>query len=138
MENIQVRSVNFEKVLTDPQFSALTKSVIRKIQKETYFNFSSFLQTIGDTDLDNVCYSFDRMGKNVAVLEDVIVLSEVLTIAEGCGSQDNETAATNFNYMIVALTAESLKRKGLVDIDYSKVSFDNSAKNINYAKLIGE
>lgn len=135
MDNLELRTVNMDKVLNDPRFSSLTKSVVHKIRKLTYFTLVEFLKEISDIDLQSMIENIDRMNSSTNIAEDLIILNELLCIAEGILVESDSESYENLYYFINVIHCESLKRKGFVDIDYTKISFDPSFKDEIFAKL---
>jgi len=56
-------------------------------------------------------------------LEDVVLMTEMLSRAEGVPSQSIEEITENVNYFGMCVTCVSLARKGLVRVYYENMSF---------------
>lgn len=64
----------------------------------------------------------------------MISLTMVLVQAEGLSVDDSDWLNGCVNQLGMFLITESLARKGLVDIEYGNVSFDDDAGDIPFAK----
>ncbi len=137
MNNDEIYTINYERVLESSDFSALTKSVIREIMLKTYVPFSSWLMKLSDEDLYDLITKFESLDKREKTAADILILSESLSAADGSTSTCEEDSVNNISYFVTAVTCESLKRKGLITIDYSLISFEYvNDPSITYAELI--
>lgn len=128
-------SINFDKVLDAPDFSALTKAAIRKLKKQQYFSIAEFVQWIATPDLEDLVWRFERMIDDEDVLQDILILSECLASGEGFSITDSDEAHKNLNYFMTVVTCESLKRRGLVEMFYNKISLDNMMGEEMFVRL---
>lgn len=131
-----VMSINFDKVLEEPDFSALTKATIRKLKKQQYFSIAEFVQWISTPDLEDLVLRFERMMDDEDVMQDILILSECLAAGEGFSITDGDDAHKNLNYFMTVVTCESLKRRGLVEMFYNKISLDNLMSEEMFVKLL--
>jgi hypothetical protein len=65
-------------------------------------------------------------------MEDIVLMTEMLSRAEGVPSQSVDEITENVNYFGACITCVSLARKGLVRVYYDNMSFgaDNGDKMI--------
>lgn len=132
-------TVNYARVLSDPNISALTKMTVMTIQKQQYMTLVEFIRGLSDADLDGLCNQFDRMKGNPMIIQEVILLAEIVASGEGDSAlniDDDKTRYENLDYFIVVVTCESLKRKGLVTMDYTHVTFDPVHRDKAFAKVV--
>lgn len=122
---VPVLFVDFNKVLADPEFSSLTKMTIQKLKKQQYFSIAEFVQWVSTPDLEDLVWRFDRMMDDEAVMRDILILSEALAAGEGADTTGPDSCHSNLNYFMTVSTCESLKRKGLVEMFYNKISLEN-------------
>lgn len=128
--------VNYERVLSSPQTSALAKLTVMKLQKQQYLTLAEFMKGLSDTDLQALVQQFDKLD-NVYILQDIVLLAEIVAGGEGDSTfdvDDIELRTDNLRYFISMVTCESLQRKGFVDIDYTKVTFDPAYRNKEVVK----
>lgn len=126
----EIRGVNLQRVIEHKEINSLIKYVAMTIKESGYYSLSLFLRTISNSDLQSLVEDLE-MVKHVndlptgefTVLENLIILSEMLSQAEGCIGNSDDEAEANFNYFSVVLVCESLKRKGIVTINYDNISF---------------
>ena len=139
MSDKEMFGVNFEQVLTSKNVSALTKMTVLKLKTNQYMTFAEFLQGLSDPDLEALVRSFDKLSTDDHVVGDVILLAEIVASGEGdsiFNIDDIDQRMSNLGYFVNAVTCESLKRKGLVTLDYTKITFDPAYKDEIFAKVI--
>ena len=139
MSDTENMSVNFDKVLSSPTIPALTKMTVMKLKENQYMTLADFIKGLSSTDLQGLGDQFERMRDNDLILQDVILLAEIVASGEGdsvFNADDLDARMDNLNYFITVVTCESLKRKGLVTIDYSNVTFDPAYREKEFVRAI--
>ena len=126
--------VNYSHVLDAQDLSDLLKSAATRLMSNPYCTLPRFLQSFRDHELQEFV---EKIGDPDAPnLKEPVLLTIMLTQAEGL-DVDNETDyAIYVDYTIFIMVTESLRRKGLVKIDYSKISFDNAFNEKHYDRGI--
>lgn len=134
--------VNYELALKSPKFSSLTKATIRELQSGTYLPLSTWLQKLSSLDLEYIVCAFDKMHDAVAdetdpsdSTTDLILLNEVLLAGDGYVSAGMDDSIQMFQYFSTICICESLKRKGLVELDYSKIGYGSEYSVNSVCKL---
>jgi hypothetical protein len=139
MSDKEMFGVNFETVLSSKHVSALTKMTVLKLKTNQYMTFAEFLQGLSDSDLEGLVRSFDKLSTDDHVVGDVILLAEIVASGEGDSVfdiDDVDQRMGNLGYFVNVVTCESLKRKGLITLDYSKITFDPAFKDEIFARVI--
>jgi hypothetical protein len=135
----ELYGVNFARVLTDKNVSALTKLTVMKLKEQQYLTLAEFIQGLSQADLEGLSLQFDKMTSSELVIQEVILLCEIVASGEGDSSfsiDNAEERLGNLNYFVTVVTCESLKRKGVVVLDYSKITFDPAYRNEIFARII--
>lgn len=138
MSDREMFGVNFEMVLKDKHTSALTKLTVMKLKQQQYLTLAEFIQGLSDSDLAGLVSSFDRLAYDDHVVSDTILLAEIVASGEGdsvFNIDDVDERMGNLGYFVNVVTCESLKRKGLITIDYKNVTFDPAYKDAIFAKV---
>jgi hypothetical protein len=130
-------TVNYDKVLSDPSISALTKLTAMELKTQQYLTLAEFIQGLSESDLEGLVQSFDKLSDD-RVINDVIILAEIVASGEGDSifNNDENERMSNLCYFVNVVTCESLKRKGLITIDYKNVTFDPAYKDKIFAKVV--
>ena len=144
MQNEIGFTVNFQRALEDNSFSSLTKSTIRRIQKSTYLPLATFLETISSPDLEYIVTILEKntlgeVPEDASLdnpLTDLIILNEVLMAGDGYTSTGIEESIGTFDYFMFVCICESLKRKGLVTIDYKKIAYGSDFRADEVCKVV--
>ena len=114
-------SINYEKILEQKAMLPITKLLVTELQKNPYMLPGDFFRDLPDSTL----HELQGVAENNESqhFEEIILMAEMLTQAEGLSSMSFEELNRRTNQFIMYLTLESLKRKGLVKIHYENMSF---------------
>ena len=114
-------SINYEKVLHQETFLPVTRLLAADLIKNQYMPIGDFIQSLNDNVLEELNeISADENHPN---FEEMILISEMLSAAEGTNMGGTPEVHQRLNMFITWLIFESLKRKGLVKIYYENISF---------------
>lgn len=116
-------SIDFLKVLEDDRFSALTKATVRTLMRHPYMQLGDFFKNLSSNDVAVLSIMVELSKTDDDILSDLLILTEVLSRAEGADPVCAQDTYENLNYFCTLITCESLCRKGLVDIKYENMSF---------------
>lgn len=114
-------SINYERILEQKSMLPITKLLVVELQKNPYMLPGDFFRDIPDSTLNELQAVAE--DNDSAHFEELILMTEMLTQAEGLSSMSFEEMNRRTNQFIMYLTLESLKRKGLVKIHYENMSF---------------
>jgi hypothetical protein len=119
--------INFKELLGNRDIPAVIKMAAMQLQKNSYQHPGEWIQSISDSDLallEKLCSDCSRVGTAEAEKSSVSVgmLSLVLSTGEGM-TINQEMLRSSFVNVITFIAAESLKRRGLVEINYENMSF---------------
>lgn len=134
-QNNRVQVLDVAKILEAKDLCAITKQTAAKIMKNPYYLPAEFFQELTTSDLCALSLMVELAATNNDILRDLIVITEMLTQAEGLISTTKDESTQNLNYFATLISLESLKRKGLVDIDYKAMSFEKDRGNESLATL---
>jgi len=114
-------SINYEKVLHQETFLPVTRLLAADLIKNQYMPIGDFIKSLNDNSLEELNeISADENHPN---FEEMILISEMLSAAEGTNMGGTPEVHQRLNMFITWLIFESLKRKGLVKIYYENISF---------------
>jgi hypothetical protein len=130
-----VKGICFEKILEQPNLSAITKETARRLMDTPYLQLGDWFKSLTNGDLTVLNFMVENANEDINALEDLIVLSEMLARAEGADAIRVGDARANVNHFITLITIVSLHRKGLVDAFYENMSFGSDMADKIVAKL---
>ena len=122
-----------EKIIESDKLLPVTKSVAKMLMRNPYTSLGKFFKKLSDENLQVLMEIIDEGDSEFNDgMEDVVLMTEMLSRAEGVPSQSIEDITENVNYFGACVTCVSLARKGLVRVYYDNMSFgtDNGDKII--------
>ena len=115
---------DMEKIIGSDKLLPITKSVAKMLMRNTYTSLGKFFKKLSDENLEILMEIIDEGDSEFNDgLEDVVLMTEMLSRAEGVPSQSVEDITENVNYFGACVTCVSLARKGLVRVYYDNMSF---------------
>jgi hypothetical protein len=99
--------------------------------RNPYTSLGKFFKTISDDNLLALSEIIEEGDSEFNErMEDIVLMTEMLSRAEGVPSESIEEITENVNYFGACVTCVSLARKGLVRVYYENMSFgtDNGEK----------
>ena len=113
-----------EKIIESDKLLPVTKSVAKMLMKNPYTSLGKFFKKLSDENLQVLMEIIDEGDSEFNEgMEDVVLMTEMLSRAEGVPSQCIEDITENVNYFGACITCVSLARKGLVRVYYDNMSF---------------
>ena len=92
--------------------------------RNPYTSLGKFFKKLSDENLQALMEINDEGDSEFNEgMEDVVLMTEMLSRAEGVPSQSIEDITENVNYFGACVTCVSLARKGLVRVYYDNMSF---------------
>lgn len=134
-------TIDFNEVIKHKDLFAVTRLLAASLQQTPYMHPGMFIKDLTDTDLQTL---LDHVDPEHSSFENMMLIALMLTAAEGIATT-NEQVHRSINAMIVMLSSESLRRKGLVKVHHQNFSFGEDADNkivlekiegIDYNRLI--
>lgn len=132
----ELYALNFDKILSDNRFCAITKNLARSIQRSPYMTLGDFLKNLTTVDLLLLTCLVELCKTDDNALSDLLIITELLSLAEGASTRNNKEVCDNLDYLCVLLTCESLCRKGLVEINYSALSFGQDVPDVEVVRKL--
>ena len=115
---------DMEKIIRTEGLLPITKSVAKMLMKHQYLSLGKFFTRISDENLQTLMEIIDDADNEFNDgMEDVVLMTEMLSRAEGVPSESIEDITENVNYFGACVTCVSLERKGLVRVFYENMSF---------------
>ena len=113
-----------EKIIESDKLLPVTKSVAKMLMRNPYTSLGKFFKKLSDENLQALMEIIDEGDSEFNEgMEDVVLMTEMLSRAEGVPSQSVDEITENVNYFGACITCVSLARKGLVRVYYDNMSF---------------
>jgi len=122
---------DMEKIIGSDKLLPVTRSVAKMLMRNPYTSLGKFFKTISDDNLLALSEIIEEGDSEFNErMEDIVLMTEMLSRAEGVPSESIEEITENVNYFGACVTCVSLARKGLVRVYYENMSFgtDNGEK----------
>ena len=136
-------SVNYENLINSKEYLAVTRKLAIDLMAKPYMTVEQFINNLSDGDIsqllemsvdddDEDADPFDSIAETEKNLGDLVLIAEMLAVAEGLESSDGYDMVQNrVSQLIAFLAVESLARKGLVKSHPHNMSFgEEMAKKI--------
>ena len=113
-----------EKIIDSDKLLPVTKSVAKMLMRNPYTSLGKFFKKLSDENLQALSEIIEEGDSEFNEgMEDIVLMTEMLSRAEGVPSQCIEDITENVNYFGACITCVSLARKGLVRVYYDNMSF---------------
>ncbi len=131
--------VNFPNVANSVDSSAVVRRTAMQIMNTGYLTLGDWLKSLGTDELSFLCsaaeivmeaaeHGDEFQGEARDAYTEFVLLSAMLTTAEGEEDLSDETISKNANAIIMLSITEGLCRKGLVELYHNKISFTGKEK----------
>ena len=115
---------DMEKIIASDKLLPVTKSVAKMLMRNPYTSLGKFFKKLSNENLEILMEIIDEGDSEFNErMEDIVLMTEMLSRAEGVPSQSVEEITENVNYFGACITCVSLARKGLVRVYYDNMSF---------------
>ena len=115
---------DMEKIIESDKLLPVTKSVAKMLMRNPYTSLGRFFKKLSNENLEILMKIIDEGDSEFNErMEDIVLMTEMLSRAEGVPSQSVEEITENVNYFGACITCVSLARKGLVRVYYDNMSF---------------
>jgi hypothetical protein len=124
---------DMEKIIGSDKLLPVTRSVAKMLMRNPYTSLGKFFKKLSDENLEILMEIIDEGDSEFNErMEDIVLMTEMLSRAEGVPSESIEEITENVNYFGACVTCVSLARKGLVHVYYENMSFgtDNGEKTL--------
>jgi len=124
---------HMEKIIASDKLLPITRSVAKMLMRNPYTSLGKFFKKLSDENLEVLMEIIDEGDSEFNDgMEDIVLMTEMLSRAEGVPSESIEEITENVNYFGACVTCVSLARKGLVRVYYENMSFgtDNGEKTL--------
>ena len=113
-----------EKIIDSDKLLPVTKSVAKMLMRNPYTSLGKFFKKLSDENLQALSEIIEEGDSEFNEgMEDIVLMTEMLSRAEGVPSQCIEDITENVNYFGACITCVWLARKGLVRVYYDNMSF---------------
>jgi len=113
-----------KKIIDSDKLLPVTKSVAKMLMRNPYISLGKFFKKLSDENLQVLSEIIEEGDSEFNDgMEDIVLMTEMLSRAEGVPSQCIEDITENVNYFGACVTCVSLARKGLVRVYYENMSF---------------
>ena len=113
-----------EKIIESDKLLPVTKAVAKMLMRNPYTSLGKFFKKLSDENLQALSEIIEEGDSEFNEgMEDIVLMTEMLSRAEGVPSQCIEDITENVNYFGACITCVSLARKGLVRVYYDNMSF---------------
>jgi len=115
---------DMEKIIESDKLLPVTKSVAKMLMRNPYTSLGKFFRKLSDENLQVLMEIIDEGDSEFNErMEDIVLMTEMLSRAEGVPTESVEEITENVNYFGACVTCVSLARKGLVRVYYENMSF---------------
>ena len=115
---------DMEKIIESDKLLPVTKSVAKMLMRNPYTSLGRFFKKLSNENLEILMEIIDEGDSEFNErMEDIVLMTEMLSRAEGVPSQSVDEITENVNYFGACITCVSLARKGLVRVYYENMSF---------------
>ena len=115
---------DMEKIIESDKLLSVTKSVAKMLMRNPYTSLGRFFKKLSNENLEILMEIIDEGDSEFNErMEDIVLMTEMLSRAEGVPSQSVDEITENVNYFGACITCVSLARKGLVRVYYDNMSF---------------
>jgi len=124
---------DMEKIIGSDKLLPVTRSVAKMLMRNPYTSLGKFFKKLSNENLEILMEIIDEGDSEFNErMEDIVLMTEMLSRAEGVPSESIEEITENVNYFGACVTYVSLARKGLVRVYYDNMSFgtDNGEKTL--------
>lgn len=136
-------NVNYEKLINSREYLAVTRKLAIDLMAKPYMTVEQFINSLSDGDIsqllemsvdddDEDADPLDSIAETEKHLSDLLLIAEMLAVAEGLANSDGYDMVQNrVSQLIAFLAVESLARKGMVKSYPQNMSFgEDMAKKI--------
>jgi hypothetical protein len=128
MEDNQNYHVNFKHVANEKSLLAITRLLASDLTKNPYMTIGEFIKGLSNGDLEELVKIID-IGEHHIHFEDLMLISMMLSAAEGSDGRTLDTCTENLNAFNTFIICESLARKGLAKVHHENMSFGADMKD---------
>ena len=124
---------DMEKIIGSDKLLPVTRSVAKMLMRNPYTSLGRFFKKLSNENLEILMEIIDEGDSEFNErMEDIVLMTEMLSRAEGVPTESVEEITENVNYFGACVTCVSLARKGLVRVYYDNMSFgtDNGEKTL--------
>jgi hypothetical protein len=126
-------TVNYNQVIRNPDLSQIVKTLAKKITENPYMLVSDFFKSLGDSEVDELSEMVNSMNDDTESLKNLLLISQMLSRAEGLSPETDEEEFVNLEYLVVWIVCVSLEREGQAKVFYENMSF---GQEFNTAKIV--
>lgn len=129
--------LNYANIVKEKSLLSVTRLLAGDIAKNPYMTVGDFFKNITDGDLDILGKIIDK-GDQHKNFEDIMLISMMLSAAEGCEPSQIDEYVDHFNQFAMFVACEALFRKGIVKLHRENMSFGEDLKNAIIVERLDE
>lgn len=115
--------IDLQRIVVDQLAWPLNRQLATKLSMVPNFKVGDFLKSITDEELNVLVEDITEMPLSDHTAAELYLMVILLSVAEGLEVTD-EVLDVRFESVVTLISFESLKRKGVVNIDYDLMSLD--------------
>jgi hypothetical protein len=118
-------NINYDNVMKSKDLLAVTRLTAANLMKCPYTTLGDFFKGLTDSDIQSLQDIVELLVDEPEdeIVSNLIILTEMLTSAEGVPRPDLEDMHKRLNSFCMYVTVVSLARKGFVKVYYENMSF---------------
>ena len=114
-------TIEYSKIVGNKKLLPMARLLAAELIQNPYMTPGTYFQNANDTDLELILEISD--DEEDERMSDLLLMAEMLAVAEGVESEDMEAVANHLNYFINFAAVTLLDRKELIDAKYNNMSF---------------
>lgn len=136
-EDEEQYSINYARVANEKGLLSITRLLATSMTINPYMSVGDFLKNMSDHDLQTLIDIMDH-GEDHDNFEDIMLLSGMLSAAEGIPCKTIDDYHKCMNMFMTFLAVESLYRKNLIKIFRENMSFGDDMAHANVAQKLDD
>lgn len=129
MNEYMPMTINYSHVINDSSFCSVAKLTALMLQKTQYMSLGDFFKALSDYDIKTLSSLVEKCNSDDYAMRNLLIISEMLSRAEGTEGGSLETISNNLNYLCIFITCVALARNGKVDVIYENMSFGDDMRD---------
>lgn len=136
-EDNEQYSINYVRVASEKSLLSITRLLATSMTINPYMSVGDFLKNMSDHDLQTLLDIID-VGEEHQNFEDLMLLSGMLSAAEGIPCKSIDDYHKCMNMFMTFLAVESLYRKKMIKIFRENMSFGDDMMNAKVAEKLDD
>ena len=137
-DSLEPLGLNLKMIQDSPASWSINKSLAFRLSFDPMISVGTFFKTLSDGDLDFLTSAYDRMTvqEDDETITETLLLSCLLAVGEGLEIVEDVNVMMDRHATLAALVAaESLYRKGLVNLKRENMSLGTDSTNLDLISI---